>query len=274
MSRKNWTSEKIFERILTNKSKKTYWDNVRELRKRPNNDVHSKSINLLNSTSEKEIIIGIDILAQLGFDPRFKQKETVQAYYELLEKPQSPNVLFSLFFGISHNNEILTDQQIVRILEYKKHKHVDVRYALVQAISCLEHEGAIKAIIELSSDKYSHIRDWATFNLGSQLELSNNEINNALWARIDDKFENVRMEAIVGLAKRKDKKIKDILIHELNRIDDQGSAILEAIEAFDDPDFIELLEKQIEKNRNNETVNEQWLKNSLKILKTNAQQGI
>jgi HEAT repeat protein len=272
MSRKNWTSYKIFERLLTNKSKKTYWDNVRELRKRPNNDVHSRAINLLNSSSEKEIIIGIDVLAQLGFNPRFKQKETIQAYYELLEKPQSPNVLFSLFFGISHNNEILTDLQIVRILEYKNHKHVDVRYALVQAISCLEHEEAIKATIELSSDKYSHIRDWATFNLGSQLELSNKEIKNALWERIDDKFEKVRMEAIAGLAKRKDKKIKKILIEELTKIDDHGSTILEAIEAFEDPDFIELIEKQIKTNRKTKAVSEQWLRNTIEKLKTKTQQ--
>jgi len=30
-------------------------------------------------------------------------------------------------------------------------------------------------------------------------------------------------------------------------------------------------EKQIEKNRNSEIVNEQWLKDSLKTLKTNTQ---
>lgn len=32
MGRKNWTDEKLFFRLVNNKSDKTYWDNIRELR--------------------------------------------------------------------------------------------------------------------------------------------------------------------------------------------------------------------------------------------------
>ena len=74
MSRKNWSSEKIYERLLANKSKKTYWDNISELRSRPNKEVYERAYSLTNSNSKKEIIIGIHILSQLGFDPRFFKK--------------------------------------------------------------------------------------------------------------------------------------------------------------------------------------------------------
>jgi hypothetical protein len=75
MSRKKWTSEKIFTRLLNNKTQKTFWENVRELRKRPNKEVYNRAFKLANSKIEKEQIIGIYVLAQLGFDPRFQQKK-------------------------------------------------------------------------------------------------------------------------------------------------------------------------------------------------------
>ena len=62
MSRKKWTSEKIFTRLLNNKTQKTFWENVRELRKRPNNEVYNKAYKLAESESEKEKIIGIYVL--------------------------------------------------------------------------------------------------------------------------------------------------------------------------------------------------------------------
>jgi hypothetical protein len=86
MSRKNWTSEKIFTRLLSNKTQKTFWENVIELRKRPNKAVYNQAFKLANSEIEKEKIIGIYVLAQLGFDPRFQQNKTVDLYFKLLEK--------------------------------------------------------------------------------------------------------------------------------------------------------------------------------------------
>jgi hypothetical protein len=59
MSRKNWTSEKIFTRLLNNKTQKTFWENIQELRKQPNKDVYNKAQKLANSEIEKEKIIGI-----------------------------------------------------------------------------------------------------------------------------------------------------------------------------------------------------------------------
>lgn len=84
MSRKKWTSEKIFTRLLNNKTQKTLWRNVQELRKRPNIEVYNKAYKLTKSEIEKEKIIGIYVLAQFGFDPRFQQAKTVKLYFELL----------------------------------------------------------------------------------------------------------------------------------------------------------------------------------------------
>lgn len=77
MGRKNWKSEKFFERLMNNKSQKTYWNNIAELRKRATEDVYVQAYKLTKSKSDKNKIIGIDVLAQLGSDPRIRQKETL-----------------------------------------------------------------------------------------------------------------------------------------------------------------------------------------------------
>ena len=112
MSRKKWTSEKIFNRLLNNKTQKTYWDNISELRKRPNQDVFKKAYELAKSSIDREKVIGLDILQQLGFDPRFNKSQTVDLHFELLEKNQTEKVLESIFHGIGHNNDELSDNQV------------------------------------------------------------------------------------------------------------------------------------------------------------------
>ena len=108
MGRKNWTSEKIFDRLVNNKSQKTYWNNISELRKRANEDIYNQAFKLSKSERDKKKIIGIDVLAQLGFDPRIGQKKTIELYFELLENKQSNKVpknahfLHNFFLNYSH----------------------------------------------------------------------------------------------------------------------------------------------------------------------------
>ena len=100
MSRKKWTSEKIFTRLLNNKTQKTYWDNISELRKRPNQDVYEKAYELAKSSIDEQKIIGLRILQQLGFAPRLNKKQTVELHFELLDQIQSNKVLESIFMEL------------------------------------------------------------------------------------------------------------------------------------------------------------------------------
>lgn len=267
MSRKQWTSEKIFTRLLNNKTQSTFWDNVRELRKRPNKEVYNRAYKLAKSEIEKEQLIGIYVLAQLGFNPRFQQDKTVELYFKLLEHENRPKVISAILSSISHNNENLNAAQISKLIAYKNHRFVDVRFQLTLAISCLENNSAIQTLIELSNDKDADTRNWATFGLGTQLEKDTKEIRTALWKRVLDKDESTRFEAILGLAKRKDANIKDNLKIELENINDNGSPILEAIELFNDKDFIPLLEQKIMAHKKTKKINKNWLINTLNTLK-------
>lgn len=261
-----FSNEKIFSRLLKNKSKENYWKYISELRKRKTEDIFDNAIELTKSEISKEKIIGINILAQFGY-PRLHLKEILNTFFKLLKTETDKNILSSLLYGIGHNNEKLTDKQIEIICSYQNHKSINVKHSLVSSLLGIEKTEAINTLIKLSKDKDSDVRDWATFGLGTQIELDNELIREALWNRIDDNDEATRDEAIFGLAKRKDKRIKEILKTELENLNEFGSLILESIEEYNDKDFINLIEKQIIKNKEIKKVNEEWLENTLKKLK-------
>lgn len=258
MGRKNWTSEKIFDRLVNNKSQKTYWNNISELRKRANEDVYDQAFKLAKSESDKKKIIGIDVLAQLGFDPRIGQQKTINLYFDLLENEQSDDVLFALFFGISHNNENLTKKQVSKLVEFKDSKNTDVRYSLVSALSGIANPKAIETLIELSEDKFSSIRNWATFGIGTLSEENNDRIINALWKRTKDKHQETKLEAIVGLAKRKEFAVKEQIISELKN-GKYTTLLFDAITELNDKELIPYLESELNSAKKDSKTNKQWL---------------
>jgi len=262
----NFSNDKIFFRLLKNKSNDNYWKYIRELRTRKAKDIFERSTTLIKSEIAKERIIGIDILAQFG-SPRIHKKLILKKFFILLKIEKDKNAISSLLSGIGHNNESLSRKQIELICSFKKHKSNTVRYSLVFALLTKEDSIAIETLIELSRDKDYEIRDWATFGIGTQIEIDSDEIRNALWKRVNDKDEGARFEAIFGLAKRKDTRIKETLKKELENIDEFGSLILEAIEEFNDKEFISLIEKQVAENKDLRKVNEDWLLNTLEKLK-------
>ena len=258
MTRKQWTSEIIFTRLLNNKTQRTYWENIHELRKRPNKKVYNQAFKLANSKTEKEKIIGIYVLAQLGSSPRFQQEKTVNLYFKLLENEKSPKIISAILSSISHNNENLSDHQISKLIEFKNHTYSEVRLQTVLALSGLENHQAIITLIELSQDKFSDIRNWATFGLGTQIEVDSAEITEALWNRIKDEDQETKFEAIVGLANRSDSRIKEIIKRELIN-GEFGTLLFEAIETLNDNDFIPLLLKNLELSENDDRILDEWI---------------
>lgn len=129
--------------------------------------------------------------------------------------------------------------QLSKLTEFKSHRYSDVRSGLVHALCGVENALAIRVMIELSEDKHPDVRNWATFSIGTQIETSNEMIIKALWIRTKDK--DTRHEAIIGLWKRKDSRIEELLRIELACIDEQESSILESLNDLSDKEFISLL---------------------------------
>lgn len=262
MSRRNWTDDELLSRLINNKSDRSRWDNIGELRKRPSRELFVKCNDLTKSPNPKIRKIGIDILAQLGFPPRPFLKETLKIYFELLKVETDPDVLMSLLYAIGHNNDELDEKQIELLCSFVHDENSMVKEGLVSALLGIDNLTAIKTLINLSSDKLSHIRNWATFGLGTQIERNNKNIREALWGRINDKHQETKLEAIVGLAKRKDKRIKEIIKREIIG-GEYGTLLFEAIIETRDKEFLPLLKQNLKIIKGNPNINPEW-KNDLK----------
>ena len=130
MYRTQWTDEKLFSRLVNNKSKKTYWDNIIILRQRPNENIFNLAKSLLISKDANSRIVGIDVLAQLGNSPRPFYKETIKLFFDLLKIEIDPKVLKSLLFAIGHNNDNLSkNQKYVILCPVLKESDISVCFA-------------------------------------------------------------------------------------------------------------------------------------------------
>lgn len=259
MGRKIWTDEKIFIRLLNNKSERTYWENIQELHHRCNDYVFAKSAELIKSNSQKARQIGVDALAQLGIGERPFEKETLQLYFDLLENESDAEVLMSILFAIGHNNyETLNDAQITLLATFKENKDFSIRWGLVCALLGVNKPKAVKTLIFLMNDKTATVRDWATFGIGTQIKKNTAVIRDALWNRVNDKDQDTKLEAIVGLATRKDARVKEIIEREL-LIGEFGTLLFEAIEELEDKSFLPLLKQNLKKYKNDKGIAEHWI---------------
>lgn len=267
MGRKNWTDEKIIARLINNKSEEAKWNNITELRRRPSEELFNKCVEFTKSTDPKIRKIGINILSQLGLKERPFLKQSLTIYFDLLSTETEPETLMSLLFAIGHNNDDLTEEQIQKICSFGDCTNNLVKEGLVSALGFIEHLAAIKVLIKLSSDKSSGIRDWSTFYI-AQGEMDNDDIREALWKRVKDRHDVTKFEAIVGLAKRRDNRVNELIKREI--IEGQhGGLLFEAIIETKNEEFLPLLQQNLKSAEGDETINPKWkndLENCIKEL--------
>jgi HEAT repeat protein len=96
------------------------------------------------------------------------------------------------------------------------HPHTEVRLAVAQ---CLPNgveddtpcrDAVIEALITLTNDESSDVRDWACFGLG-QVDAASPEVRDALAARLTDPDDDTRCEALLALAKTGDSRAGAVL---------------------------------------------------------------
>ncbi|MHA3789967.1 hypothetical protein ACX0HA_17300, partial [Flavobacterium hauense] len=167
MSRQQWTDEKLFDRLLNNKSETSYWDTIGELRSRPYTAVFERCTELIKADNPKYRKAGINVLAQLGTSPRPFLKESIKLFLNILETEKDTDVLFSLLFAIGHNNDCLTTFQVNKICSFTDEP---LKESLTFALLGVDTDIAVETLIRLSGDASANIRNWATFGLGSQTE--------------------------------------------------------------------------------------------------------
>jgi HEAT repeat protein len=265
MYRKNWTPEKIFERLLTNKSDKTFDQNVRELRRRGTPEIFDKCVDLCHSDQLDNRLLGTSLLSQYGKSPH---PQVIALFLEMLKIETEPSVISTILFAFGHNNEDLTEKEIKFLCTFQKHPRAIVRHGLSFALGGVRSKTAIDTLILLTKDKNRSIRDWSTFNIGSLSKQNTSQIRTALWERINDKYLIIRLEAIRGLAYRKEVAVKEYIKKELIYVDFCTSNLLfEAITALKDKELIPVLEELQVRNEVEKIVNAAFLQETIDGLK-------
>ncbi len=244
MGRINWTDDKLISRLIHNTTDKTRWENIRILRMRPTEELFQICAELTKSDVPKIRKIGIDILAQLGTPPRPFLKETLKLYFELLQVETNPDVLMSLLYSLGHNNTNFNNIQIEKICSFIANENVMIKESLVIALLGINNTIAIETLIKFSKDKSSWVRNWAIFGIGSQVTRNNKNIREALWDRINDKHQETKLEAIVGLAIRKDNRVTEVIRNELIN-GEYATLLYEAVLETKDLNFMPLLKQQL-----------------------------
>ncbi|MGP0063209.1 MAG: hypothetical protein ACLQGP_06345 [Isosphaeraceae bacterium] len=200
------------------------WNAIWVLHGRGTQEVLDEAARLCRSFCIVERSLGAEILAQLGAPGRTFPEECVRLLLDLLSQEREPEVLRSTLVALGHYR---TPEVVVRISRFRRHKDGRVRDGVVFALLESVDPRAIDALIKLTTDEDPHVRDWATFGLGTQVDLDMPVIREALAARLYDADADTRGEAMLGLVRRGDPRV----LPALHRSLDTDSISTMAIEA-------------------------------------------
>ncbi|MBS1996344.1 MAG: HEAT repeat domain-containing protein [Cyanobacteria bacterium SZAS LIN-2] len=199
-----------------------------------------KAIQLCASPFAKERAIGVlTLMRKPGLVYR---KEAVAALKKMLPTEDSDTVIATLAYALRHLD---VEDRSAFLIKAAQSEFASTRFAAAYSLGELNDEFAIQTKIALSSDEDEAVRDWATFGLQLGLvgdQTQREDIRDALFARIDDPFEDARYEAIEGLARCQDPRVIPSLIKALEQPEVWDLAI-EAAAAMADPALFPALTK-------------------------------
>jgi hypothetical protein len=213
-----------------------YWAPIRELHERGDQATFERARSLvIDGPDERERILGVHILAQLGSwqgRPRPFVDEILPVLEGVAGRDQSPRMIDAVVIALGH----LSDKRsLSAVLAHVDHSDEEVRYAVAYALPTVSEDppppAVVGALFALMEDADDEVRNWATFGLGSMFEVDTPEVRDALFARIDDEGDDgtVAGEALVGLARRRDPRALEPIIHRLEtRNPEPGGLILDA----------------------------------------------
>jgi HEAT repeat protein len=208
------------------------WAAIWELRHRATREVFDVARALCENADPEKRVVGVNILAQFGVEPRPFWEEILDIFFKLIDTEQDTDVLNAVGVGLGHTSE---PRKVNPLLRLKNHPDPDVRFGAAFGLMGEEDPLAIQALIELSADEDDDIRDWATFGLG-QSEVDTPEIREALFRRAidDDDSSNAPGEGLAGLAKRQDPRAFELTLKYLEA-GDAGTLVFDAAELLADP---------------------------------------
>ncbi|MGA9670423.1 MAG: HEAT repeat domain-containing protein [Terracidiphilus sp.] len=214
------TIDELFSRtLLEDYDADAPWRAVRDLQNIGSREVFEQSVEWCASQDAIKRARGADILAQLGKTADHQVNnfpdESFAVISELIRKETEAQPLSSAIYALGH---IGNPQAVSLVVTFRAHPDQEIRFALAFALGNFSDDTvAVDALVELTRDVDDDVRDWSTFGLGALGKMDTPEIRDALVDRLNDSFEDVRQEAIVGLARLKDSRVIPALMLSLEQ---------------------------------------------------------
>jgi len=157
--------------------------------------------------------LAADILGQLGWDERTCLEESVDVLLDLLDDADS-RVVAHAATALGFRNH---PRAIPRLLRKLSDTDAGVRLGVVHGLSTHDDLDAVGGLIRLTRDDDRDVRNWATFGVGSLTDVDTSEVRDALLAQTTEEDDEIRGEALIGLARRRHPTALTLVRDELKR---------------------------------------------------------
>ncbi len=237
-------AQALIERALaiSDEEDEHYWALVGDLQRLSGPNTFEAMVDLCRANSEAKQRLGLNVLAQLGYESgRPFLEQTLPIVISFCESTGSVPVLRDALAALGHLHDPRGLESVLHLVE---HPNEDVRWQVASSLPFVAGDPpdprSVEALITLTSDEDSDVRDWATFGLGTQLEIDDERIRQALMDRLDDPDGDTAGEALVGLAARHDPRVVERISARLEQ-PSVGNLIIEAAEKMGDSRFLPFL---------------------------------
>jgi len=212
-----------FDQALGARSMNAYWRRVSALQRLGTRDVFEIASTSLESRDARRRRLGANVLSELGYQrssPPFRS-QSAQLLLTALKREKNPSVLAAIVTALGRLRLRLAIPSLVPLA---KHRSPEVRRALAAELPwCTWDSGEEKpgrrvtaTLINLACDPIAEVRDWACFGLASS-GADSPEVRDSLWNRVRDRHYDTRIEALRGLARRRDPRVRQAL-HDTLRV--------------------------------------------------------
>lgn len=157
--------------------------------------------------------MGVDLIGVAGQLDQTLRDRAVLSLRRIASAETEVGPLSGAIVQLAH---LWDDESREAVLAQAEHPDPIVRSAVAFALPRRDlDQPTIEALCRLTSDEDCDTRDWATFGLGQLIDADSQLIRDTLFARVEDCDDATRLEAIEGLCRRQDERVRPYLEREL-----------------------------------------------------------
>lgn len=221
-----------------------YWECVGELRLYRSEDQVVWIQRYSDSRNWRKRVLAVNIICQLGrplkdglpWEPL--QLELAREILGRALRDKHWRVIEAGLFGLGHRE---FPEYLSEMLRFIDDPHEGIRHGLSFSLGGYPQPEATEALLKLMQDEAREVRNWATFSLASLSEQDGPAIRDGLLAASGDADPEIRGEALIGLARRGDERVRERVMQELQG-EFHGSWAMDAAAALADQGFLPALE--------------------------------